>query len=51
MSDASDSLIIFLSTPNNYIYFNFLLYETIIIFLIAFADLASPIALHLNKVR
>lgn len=51
MSDALDSLILFLSTPNNLIYVNFLLYETVITCLIAFADLAWPIALQPNKLR
>lgn len=44
-------LILSLSTPNNLIYFNFLLYEMMIISLIAFADLAWPIALQPNKLR
>jgi len=51
MSDASDFLILFLSAPNNLIYFDLLFCETVIISLIAFADLAWPIALQLNKLR
>lgn len=40
MSDASHFLILFLSTPNDLTYFKFLLYETMIISLVAFDDLS-----------